>query len=184
MRYLTSADYKVMPWANGTGTTTELWREDRDGAMLWRLSRAAVVEDGPFSLFPGIHRNLTVISGPGFNLVAKDLRLPAQPLQPVAFAGDLAIRAEGVSAPSDDFNVMVSTRLPPPGVTITTDSQRITPPQDGLICVYALEPLGAGRHNLNAADLILSREAISIGPGLALIVLISDGGAAQIRNQD
>ncbi len=53
MIHLTAADYTRQPWKNGRGTTTELWRQDRDGALWVRLSRAAVVEDGPFSLFPG-----------------------------------------------------------------------------------------------------------------------------------
>ena len=104
--HLTARDFKVMPWANGKGQTVEMWRQDRDGAMLWRLSRAAVVEDGDFSVFPGVDRNLTVISGPGFDLVGPG-RLRADPLQPVAFAGDVPIRAEGVSATCEDFNVMV-----------------------------------------------------------------------------
>ena len=51
--HLTARDFKVMPWANGKGQTVEMWRQDRDGALLWRLSRAAVVEDGDFSNFPG-----------------------------------------------------------------------------------------------------------------------------------
>jgi len=106
MRHLKAADFKVMPWANGRGQTVEMWREESDGALLWRLSRAAVVEDGPFSIFPGIDRNLTVIAGPGFDLVG-GVRLSARLLRPVEFAGDVPVRAAGVLAPSEDFNVMV-----------------------------------------------------------------------------
>ncbi len=50
----------------GAAQTVEMLRMERDGAVLLRLSRAAVVEDGDFRLFAGIDRNLTVISGPGF----------------------------------------------------------------------------------------------------------------------
>ena len=42
MRHLTEADYTRQPWKNGRGTTTELWRLERDGQLLVRLSRAAV----------------------------------------------------------------------------------------------------------------------------------------------
>ena len=77
IRHLGPPDFRVMPWANGRGHTTEMWREDRDGALLWRLSRAAVAEDGPFSLFAGVDRSLTVISGPGFDLVG-DVSLKAR----------------------------------------------------------------------------------------------------------
>ncbi len=174
MRHLTAADYRVMPWANGKGTTTELWREDRDGAMLWRLSRANVVEDGQFSLFPGINRNLTVLSGPGFDLVAGDLHLPAHPLQPVAFAGNLAIRAVGVAGPSDDFNVMVSTSLPPPVVTVTAGPRRLVPPLDGIACLYALDLVSVADLHLQPGDLVMSRMAFDTGAGRAVTVLITD----------
>lgn len=183
MIHLTAADYRVMPWANGKGMTTELWREDQGGALLWRLSRAAVVEEGPFSIFPGINRNLTVINGPGFDLVSDGVHLAARPLQPVAFSGDLAIRAEKVTAPSDDFNVMTSTRLPQPGVTVTADSERIHPPPNGLVCLYALGPVTVDGRTMNATDLVLSRGVVEKGGGLALVVTLSDGGQSQIRNQ-
>ena len=75
--------------------TVEMLRVE-EGGLKWRLSRASVVEDGDFSLFAGIERNLTVISGPGFDLIGERLHLAARPLLPVAFAGDVAVRAEGV----------------------------------------------------------------------------------------
>lgn len=182
MIHITAADYKVMPWANGKGSTTELWRRDRDGAMLVRLSRAAVVEDGPFSLFPGIRRNLTVITGPGFDLVGDGVLLAARPLQPIAFPGDLILRATGVTAASDDFNVMVSTRLPPPVVTVEPTAGQIAAPRDGLICLYALAPTTIARHVVTPGELVLSEEPLDKGRGLALVVLIS-GCGGQILNQ-
>lgn len=114
MRHLTPADYKMMPWANGKGTTIEMLRVEGDGALKWRLSRASVVEAGDFSIFPGVERNLTVLTGPGFDLVGAGLHLTARPLCPVVFAGDVPLRAEAVSAPSDDFNVMTARTLPVP----------------------------------------------------------------------
>jgi hypothetical protein len=101
-----------MPWANGKGVTIEMARADGPDGMLWRLSRASVVEDGPFSVFPGVERNLTVLTGPGFDLVGQGLHLTARPMVPVAFAGDVPLRADGVTAPSDDFNVMTARALP------------------------------------------------------------------------
>ena len=72
MRHLTPSDYVAMPWANGRGQTVEMLREvGPDGGLLLRLSMASVVEDGPFSIFPGVERNLTVISGPGFDLLGE-----------------------------------------------------------------------------------------------------------------
>ena len=157
---------RVMRWANGRGTTTELIRVDRDGALDWRLSMAQVVEDGPFSRLPGIGRNLTVIEGPGFDLVGPGVRLAARPLQPVAFSGDVDIRAEGVAAPSVDFNVMVAG--PPATVRIVRGGEMLNS-AGGVLCVLALDLKGFARHDLLIADAPLAVE------GLALAVWISRG---------
>ena len=106
-----ATDYRIMSWANGRGTTTELLREDG-----LRLSVATVTEDSPFSIFPGITRNLTVITGPGFRLHGNGIDLTARPLSPVVFPGDVPIAAAGVMAPSEDFNVMTPAALPHPRV--------------------------------------------------------------------
>ena len=116
--HLSAAQFTVMPWANGKGTTVELLRVEREGRLILRLSRAMVVEDGDFSIFPGIARNLTVLSGPGFDLVGQGMHLSARPLHPVAFAGDVALRAVGVAEPCEDFNVMTAADLPPARVSV------------------------------------------------------------------
>ena len=105
-----------MPWANGRGVTVEMARVDGPDGLLWRLSMARVDEDGPFSIFPGITRNLTVITGPGFRLHGNGIDLTARPLSPVVFPGDVPIAAAGVMAPSEDFNVMTPATLPHPRV--------------------------------------------------------------------
>jgi environmental stress-induced protein Ves len=99
IRHLSAIDFRTMPWSNGKGTTVELLRVERAGRLVLRLSRALVVEEGPFSLFPGIERNLTVLSGPGFDLVGDDIHFAARLLRPVAFPGDVPLRAAGVRAP-------------------------------------------------------------------------------------
>jgi uncharacterized protein len=105
-----AADHRVQPWANGRGQTVEMWREEGPQGLRLRLSVATVAEDGPFSLFPGIDRSLTVISGPGFGLTGA-VDLDCRPMVPVAFPGDVAVRAAGVSQPSEDFNVMTARGL-------------------------------------------------------------------------
>jgi hypothetical protein len=155
MIHLTPADYTRQPWKNGRGVTTELWRLERDGQLLVRLSRAAVVEDGPFSLFPGIERNLTVLSGPGFRLTGGGLDLRCEPLVPVAFPGDVAMTAtETGGMQSDDFNVMTARRLPRPWVLpVQNDSL----PKGGMLALYALGPCLMNDVPIARDDLILTQ---------------------------
>ena len=160
IRHLTPADYKTMPWANGKGVTVEMMRVDRDGAVLWRLSRASVVETGDFSLFPGIDRNLTVISGPGFDLVGEGLHLSAKPLVPVAFPGDVAIRAVEVAAPSDDFNVMTARSLALPEVTVLKGAADLA--QGGTLALFALSEAEISGRAVGRYDLIITDQAVSV----------------------
>ena len=152
MRRLTTADYRTMPWANGRGTTVELLREDGPDGLLFRLSMASVIEDGPFSVFPGIERNLTVISGPGFRLDGPGLSLPCKPLVPVAFAGDLPLLAAGTGRiASVDFNMMTARALPRPDVAV--HHAPVTLPAGGTLYLFALDlgvinSLPVQRHDL------------------------------------
>lgn len=158
IRHLRPADYRVQRWANGRGETVEIARADGPEGLRWRLSVAQVVEDGAFSRFPGILRSLTVIDGPGFFLRGEGIDLRAGPLAPVAFSGDAAIRAEGVTAPSRDFNVMVAARFGWPEVRIGGPAVPA-----GVPCaVYALK----------ADETLLTDEGVNDIPPHALVVVL------------
>ena len=166
IRHLTPSDYKTMPWANGKGVTVEMLRVDA-GGLKWRLSRASVVEDGDFSIFPGIERNLTVITGPGFDLKGDGLHLHARPLQPVAFAGDIPLRAERVTAPSDDFNVMTARGLPLPDVRVIHGNEGLA--AGGTLAIFALDVAQVGGLGLGQYDLVLTDQATTVsGPVIAV----------------
>jgi uncharacterized protein len=159
MRHLTQADYTRQPWKNGKGVTVELARAESQGAVLWRLSMATVTEDGPFSLFPGIERNLTVISGPGFRLMGEGVDLDCPPLHPVAFPGDVALSAQGTArGASDDFNVMTARHLPRPTVRVTEGPMLF--PAGDLLALFALDAGFANKTALARHDLILSEQPI------------------------
>ncbi|MFT3672511.1 HutD family protein [Aestuariivirga sp.] len=68
MDIIRRSQFQTVPWNNGGGITHEVAREDEDGKLHWRLSLAEVGRDGPFSLFPGLARILTVIDGVGMDL--------------------------------------------------------------------------------------------------------------------
>lgn len=174
IRHLTPADYRRQPWANGRGVTVELARADGPQGLLWRLSMATVAEDGPFSLFPGIERNLTVISGPGFRLSGEGIALNAGPLAPVAFPGDVPVAATHVTAPSEDFNVMTARHLPRPEVAVVSGEARIE--AGGLLAVFALATAHATGRNLGRHDLILTSTPLHL-VGTALVVRLAEPAA-------
>jgi environmental stress-induced protein Ves len=68
-KHLAKKDFIEMPWKNGQGVTTELYRLDRDGRMVFRLSSAAVTESGLFSDYSGYDRTLVNL-GPGTMMLA------------------------------------------------------------------------------------------------------------------
>ena len=174
IRHLTPADYTAMPWANGRGTTVEMLRETGpDGELLLRLSMASVVGNGPFSIFPGIERNLTVISGPGFDLVG-ETRLNAAPLKPIAFAGDVPMAAMGVTAPSDDFNVMTARALPLPDVRVIHDDVMV-PPTNGFLAIFALAPAQVSGRALGKHDLLIAHEKARVSGGPCIVVGLITG---------
>lgn len=171
MIHLIPADYTRQPWKNGKGETVELARADRDGALLWRLSMATVAEDGPFSVFPGIERNLTVLTGPGFRLKGDGIALDCAPLRPVAFAGDIPVRAvdtEGQT--STDFNVMTARSLPRPHVSVTEGPLDL--PADGLLALFALESVRLSDRGLARHDLVMTKGPLSVIAGPVLTVRI------------
>jgi hypothetical protein len=164
MIHLTLADYRIMPWANGRGQTMELWRDDR-----LRLSVATVAEDGPFSIFPGIARNLTVIAGPGFHLAGEGIALHAAPLIPVAFPGDVAVSATGVTVPSDDFNVMTPAALPPPPVWLAEGIIRT----QGRLFLFAVAAARVNDIPLRPRDLLVPAGGVTVTGGPVIAVQLA-----------
>lgn len=108
---LTSADYRPMAWKNGGGSTLELFRHTAPGCgdFAVRLSIADVHSSGPFSHFENTDRQLLLLSGEGVRLRFADGRVQtlSQPLQPIAFAGDMACDSQLLDGPVRDFNLMV-----------------------------------------------------------------------------
>ncbi len=109
-RILRSSDYQRMPWKNGGGTTTEIWKAMSPASeMLWRLSIADVASDGPFSEFPGIDRWIMVIDGNGMELTIEGIgpkRLDRH-YEPLFFPGDARTRCRLLGGPIRDFNFMI-----------------------------------------------------------------------------
>jgi environmental stress-induced protein Ves len=111
LQVLRASTYRRMPWKNGGGETTEIavFPQDADLATFgWRVSMATVTSDGPFSVFPGIDRTLSILQGDGMELEIAG-RAPVvltQASKPLAFPADAATSAWLVSGAIVDLNVM------------------------------------------------------------------------------
>lgn len=107
-RLLRSTDFKVTSWTGGT--TTELYRlqDPTDPSQfLLRISVASVNKDGPFTLYPGIDRQLVLLAGDGMELTVDGKKvLLDQKLTPFSFAGEDSISCSLLGGPCTDFNVM------------------------------------------------------------------------------
>lgn len=94
IEHITQSQYKKMPWKNGLGTTTEIAISSPSSiptvSFEWRISKAQVSSNGPFSIFPNIDRCLIVLPGGGSGIVmdsksedgviTKHCLLPLQPV--------------------------------------------------------------------------------------------------------
>lgn len=106
------ATLPAMPWKNGGGVTREIVCQPPGADMSgfdWRVSIAHIASDGPFSVFAGVDRVITLLEGAGVRLQstdgAFDHRLD-QPLAPFAFAGEAPVQASLLHGDCHDFNVM------------------------------------------------------------------------------
>lgn len=114
MKLVSYQDLTPTPWKNGGGVTRELACYPEGAgfdAFLWRVSIAEINLSGPFSHFPGIDRNITLLSGAGMQLLFDDEKTHplTTPLTPYQFAGEAAVKAQLISegASGQDFNLML-----------------------------------------------------------------------------
>lgn len=102
-------------WRNGQGSTSEILRENlpNSDAFAWRISKAAVTEDGCFSDFSGYDRTLVLLDGKGMRLeheVSQSQEL-LESLELSRFSGAETTAATLVDGPISDFNVMTNSGL-------------------------------------------------------------------------
>lgn len=110
LQLLRAHDYRRMAWKNGGGITTEIARGPAEGESFdWRISIAEIAQDGDFSIFPEVDRELMLLDGGGVELlIGADVpvRLDRR-YQKHAFPGEAPVSCRLLDGPTRDFNVMV-----------------------------------------------------------------------------
>lgn len=106
-------EYRRERWRNQLGWTREIHASHLPGPAPdspwdWRLSIAEIERDSEFSAFPGIDRELVLLSGNGVRLrfddgEAHELHPPHDRLR---FAGERKVVGELLDGPTHDFNLM------------------------------------------------------------------------------
>ncbi|GAA2988947.1 hypothetical protein Sfulv_13090 [Streptomyces fulvorobeus] len=132
-----------MPWRNGGGVTREIavWPEDAGSdAFDWRISLADVADDGPFSVFPGVDRTLTVVGGEGMDLlVGGEHHIVDEPLWPYDFPGDRETVGHLLGGPVVNVNVMYRRSRTRAATAVVRGTVLLMPPAGGAVLALALE---------------------------------------------
>ncbi|GHH35026.1 HutD/Ves family protein [Streptomyces candidus] len=115
-RIMRAAGRPAVPWRNGGGVTREIasWPPGPAGSgFAWRVSLAEVATDGPFSVFPGVDRILTMVEGAGMALTTTPAaggtpgsRMVDARYVPQHFPGDVPTDCRLLDGPVANLNVM------------------------------------------------------------------------------
>lgn len=106
-------EYRRERWRNQLGWTRQIHAAQLRGAVGgddwdWRLSIAEIERDAEFSSFPGIDRELVLLSGNGVRLRFDDGEVHEllPPHDRLRFAGERRLVGELIDGPTHDFNLM------------------------------------------------------------------------------
>lgn len=167
MRILRQEDYKVMPWKNGGGTTTEIWVSPQGSGLAggepfhWRVSIADVASDGPFSKFEGYDRHIMLLEGAGMRLETEaNGVIDLAPYRPAGFSGDWAVTGKLVEGPVRDFNLMVARHAGRGSLTCRKLTAPLPLTGDGSVrLIHAIEgELALGGHVIGAGETAILTE--------------------------
>ncbi|MGA5823017.1 HutD family protein [Kitasatospora sp. NPDC094028] len=177
IQVLRASERPASPWLNGGGVTREVAGFPA-GAGLdgfdWRVSLADVAAAGPFSVFPGIDRVITLVEGAGMVLTVDGAEQPVDaPLRPFAFPGDAATDCRLLGGPVVDFNVMTRRGRVEATVEIRTASATVDVPPSGTVLLVCL----AGAADLDDVELTRYDAALVEAPGPYELRIPVDGGS-------
>ncbi|MGG2464000.1 HutD family protein [Streptomyces sp. RGM 3693] len=186
LQVLRAQERTPAPWKNGGGVTTEVAARPEGtgtGDFLWRVSIADVAQSGPFSVFEGVDRTITVVDGPGMALTVDGTpHVMAAPYEPFAFSGDSDTQCELLGGPIVDFNVMVRRADATARVRIVRDRVAVRPEAGTCVLAVVLKgsaALGRESIRLDRLDAALLAEGdaddIDVDGHLALVTITDRG---------
>lgn len=184
---LKAENHRHMPWKNGGGVTVEI-AVHPEGASVdnfdWRISTATVANDGPFSVFPGIDRTLSVLEGNGIVLNVEGIdTLLTTTTEPFSFAADAKSGARLIDGTIIDLNVMTRRgRFNHRVKHLAVSDSVIVEPIDELMLIFCAEgsldlKTDNGITHLNLHDCSIMSEKTQIpielnGNGIAYLIAI------------
>ncbi|HWT14156.1 MAG TPA: HutD family protein [Patescibacteria group bacterium] len=187
-------ELEPVPWKNGLGLTREIAlvaSATNATGFRFRLSRAVIDAQAPFSKYPGVRRWLVLARGG-----AIELRFDGQPVRQLdrvgdlcAFSGDDVVEGVPLDGASEDFNLMLADPLLDAEVLVRplVGSMILHQPAGSWLILHLLDGhahLQGERATLAAGDTLWSdpgeqdRIAARIdGGGMALILRIAPRSA-------
>lgn len=107
-RVIPANEYRRARWRNQLGWTREIVTRPEGDDWDWRLSIAEIERDAAFSSFPGIDRELVLLSGNGLRLCFDDGEVHElhPPHARLRFAGERGVSGELLDGRTHDFNLM------------------------------------------------------------------------------
>ena len=157
-----------MPWKNGGGVTEEIDRDPQSDSYHWRLSRACVRGDGPFSEFRGFDRLLVVTEGAG--LVLNGVALSSDEI--LHFAGEEKIDCKLISGEVWDLGLIFDRSR------VRADMRVINSPRAILLrgdahYLYATEACEVGDQTLSARSTLKLEGGATLDLKAGRLVVIS-----------
>lgn len=149
LRIIHASEFTVIPWKNGLGKTVEM--AISDGGTLdnfdWRISQATVANNGNFSDFSGLERNLVLIKGNGISLTHKHSPTANTPCQEehlntlldyACFDGGYHTDGTLHDGEIVDLNIMTDSNKFDTQIVTAKQCESLTLPSADLVFIYSL----------------------------------------------
>ncbi|GAA0642958.1 HutD family protein [Kutzneria viridogrisea] len=171
MIVMRAGEHRSVPWRNGGGRTREIAVRGAGTDFDWRLSLAEVERDGPFSVFEGHERIITVVRGAGMELTVDGQRHVVRPHEPFRFAGGSRTGCRLLAGPVVNLNVMSRDGA---AVSVGVPAEL----GGGTVAVVVLDgEVSVGGERLGPFDVALLSEE----PGTRVVAVSADPMVAVVR---